>query len=310
MASEAAVSMATTREIIIVSGVHQGASFTLTEELLLIGGDAGCDMWLSDAGLAARHAALMADGRGVAVRSLEGQVSVDGQPLQGSERVALSPGSEISLGNTGVRLRVAGQAPSAAQVAPGDSPRPAQQKRRKSRVLVASMMVVGSILAAGVAIHELRPAQASTPSMSGASADAKLSDAELIEQVRDVFRANGYDAMATHLGGRRVRIENLDGHHERVQRAVAQVRADIPQLESLTFAAPESAEPPSDPPFYEGEAAGRLSITVAGNMGYLVASDGGRYFTGSVLPSGYTVRRITSRAIQVERDGQLSWFRF
>src|SRR5262249_21253789 len=118
------------------------------------------------------------------------------------------------------------------------------------------------------------------------------------------------DAAVTSLGDARLRIDNLDAGHERVRRAAAQIRADVPALKSLTFGAPDKVEPPDDMPLYERTPGDHLSIHVEGETAYVSSDDGGRYFGGSVLPNGYAVRRITSRAIEVDRDGQISWLRF
>jgi hypothetical protein len=219
----------------------------------------------------------------------------------------LTPGCEITLGDTGVRLRLGGQAPPSEPVEPSAA-RKAQRKPLRTRAIMASMLVLAGILAVGLAAQKLRPASAATARQSAPAALAN--DAELVEQIREVFRASGYVIEATRLGSKRVRIENLDARHPRVRHAAEQTRADIPQLRELTFASPDNVEPPAEPPFYENEPAGHLTINVAGDTAYLSAPNGARYFTGSVLPSGDTVRRITSRAIQVDRDGQISWFRF
>jgi hypothetical protein len=302
-------------EFTVTSGAHRGATFALSEGMLLIGSDAACDVWLSDPGLASRHLAVMTDERGVAIRALDGPVTINDQPLSGSARVTLAPGSEIALGDTGVRLRVGGEAPARPTIEPVETRvepgkrRAPQRKQGRSRAIAASMLVGVGILAVAVATQKLRPARAATPAPA-AVAGAASTDAELIDQIRDVFRTSGYEIEVTRLGPKRVRIENLDGANPRARRAADQVLADVPQVESLTFASLDATEPPADPPFYENAPAGHLSISIDGQAAYLVARDGGRYFAGSVLPSGYTVLRITSRAVQVERDGQISLFRF
>jgi type III secretion protein D len=302
---------ASPREFTIVSGAHSGATFALDEGLLLIGADTGCDIWLSDAGLASRHAAVTADGRGVAIRAIEGRVSVNGKPLAASGSVALEPGSEIALGDSGVHLRFGRQSEPAAIEA---SKEPASRRSTgRPRVIAASAFVVAGLLVAGFSTQQLRPgrneAAAATPPAPTVK-PAVPTDAEIIEQVRDVFRTHGYDAAITSLGHARFRIDNLDASHERVRRAAAQTRADVPALKSLTFASPDTSEPPDEAPLYESAPDDRLSIHVEGETAYLSSGDGGRYFVGSVLPNGYTVRRITSRAIEVDREGQISWLRF
>ena len=298
-------------EFAVSSGVHTGATFALTEDMLLIGGDESCDIRLSDAGIAARHAAVMADGRGVAIRALDGQVSVDGQRLEGATRRALAPGSEIALGQSAVRLRFGGLPEAAVSHTTQSAQKPRQKRHQKplrTRAITASMLLVAGVLALAFAAYQLRPASAATPKPAHVSADP--GDKELIDQLRDVFRANGYDAEITRIEAKRLRIENLDSRNQRVRRAADQARADIPQLTALTFVSPDSDEPPAEPPFYENEPAGHLTVRVDGETAYLAAPNGARYFKGSVLPGGYIIRRITSRGVQVDRDGQISWFRF
>jgi hypothetical protein len=331
MASEisipADVELVARGELTVVAGAHVGATFALTEEMLLIGADADCDIWLSDAGLASRHAALVADGRGVVIRPLEGAVSVDGHAVKSGTRCVLAPGCEVTLGDSGVRLRVGGGAadsepayeddatdrpnPTAeanlsasAKCAAGREP---QRKPLRTRAIIAATFVVAGLLAMALAAQKLRPANAAITHQPPAA--TTTTDAELIEQLRETFRGSGYEIEATRVGPQRIRIENLDAKNPRVRRATERAKADIPQLADLTFASPDAAVPPAEPPFYEDEPAGHLTINVAGDTAYLSAPNGGRYFVGSVLPSGYTVRRITPRAIQVDREGQISWLR-
>jgi type III secretion protein D len=140
--------------------------------------------------------------------------------------------------------------------------------------------------------------------------NATVSSEELLEQVRDVFRVQGYEASVTYLGQRRVRVENLDEHNERVRQAATRARSDVPQLTELSFAEPGAAIPPEHAPVYQGRSAERLSVRIDGETAYLATTGGARYFEGSVLPSGHTVKRITPNAVQVERGGQIEWFSF
>jgi hypothetical protein len=140
--------------------------------------------------------------------------------------------------------------------------------------------------------------------------NATVSSEELLEQVRDVFRVQGYEANVTYLGQRRVQIGNLDDHNEHVRLAAARARSDVPQLADLSFAAPGAGVPPEHAPQYQGRSSERLSVRIDGEVAYLATTSGARYFEGSVLPSGQTVRRITPNAVQLERDGRIEWFSF
>jgi type III secretion system YscD/HrpQ family protein len=140
--------------------------------------------------------------------------------------------------------------------------------------------------------------------------DSILSEDELLEQVREVFRSQGLRAELRYGGERRVIVDNLDEGNERVGRAAAHVRDDVPQLAGLEFTAPDDARPPAHAPAYRDAAGQTLAAHVDGETAYLAAAGGARYFAGSTLPGGHVVRRITPQAVQVERDGEISWFAF
>ena len=80
------------------------------------------------------------------------------------------------------------------------------------------------------------------------------------------------------------------------------------QLQGLAFAAADATPPPDHLPAYDGGTADQVNARVDGETAYLATSAGARYFVGSVLPGGETVRRITPNAVQIDRDGQVSWF--
>jgi Inner membrane component of T3SS, cytoplasmic domain len=294
-------------EFKVVSGAHQGAAFTVTDTLLVIGADASSDIYLSDAGLAPRHAAVIAQGSGVSIRRLDGPVTVNGEALAASAQVTLTSGAEIILGDSGVQLHLAGPAP-----AHEPKKRRAHAGKNTSRAVAGFVLIALAASGAFLSSQKLRAArpEKEPPAVVAMPANPALSDAELIEQIRDVFRINGYDAKVTSLGNGRVRIENLDENHGRVQQAAAQVRSDVPQLASLSFARLSDAKPPEQAPLYAYNSVDRMSVRVDGTTAFLASTDGGRYFVGSVLPSGYIVRHITPEAVQVDRDGQIAWFRF
>lgn len=341
-------------EFSIVAGAHRGATFSLgSDGVLVIGSDESCDICLSDAGVAARHAMLMSQGAAVTIRRLDGGVEVDGAPLVADPRATLEPGATVVLG--GVQLRLAAStAPVAPAVAPGASIGPRTRRRRLLPALVVggAAIVVASLTAQkldasrvvatdradadavrallqregltqqveitetsyGVVLNGVVEPQAAARLRSVASTvsvpiiNSVVSDAELLEQVREVFRTHGYDAVLSYSGERRVRVENLDENHQRVRQAAARVRSDVSQLQGLAFAPAGATPAPDHPPAYDGGTAEHVSARVDGETAYLATSGGARYFVGSVLPGGETVRRITASAVQIDRDGQISWF--
>jgi hypothetical protein len=298
----------------VTSGAHRGATFAPADGLLLIGADTACDICLSDTGLASRHAAIVTQGSRVGIRCLEGAVSVNGQPLVSPGSSPLTHGADIVLGDSGVHLHFTDSEKPAANREPERSPR---NKRGLSRPAIEGFFVAA---VAGIAVLAFtlggRQSQASRPATPSAEVtstrteNAAVSEAELVAQVQDVFRTSGYDVQISRVGQGELRVENLDGSHERVRRAVERVKADVPQLKSLSFAPPGNTNPPEHAPLFTSAGADPMTVNVSGSTGYLVSNDGARYFVGSILPGGLTVRRITNEAVQVDRDGQISWYRF
>jgi hypothetical protein len=295
----------------VLSGMHQEAVFTLADgDLLVIGSDEACDICLVDADVAPRHATLIAQGDAVSVRRLDGAVLVDGTTIA----AALAPlraGAEITLGESGVKLQLAVPADVAARASPTPDAKASRSTRQRSRAIIGAALAV---MALGFVLNSVIDGRSSSGVASAAAskpkATAPISKAELLDQVREIFRTHGYQVELNAISDRAIRIENLDGGHERVRQVVARVRSDVPQLTTLTFAEPGTAQPPENLPTYESATGDRLSARVDGETAYLAAGTGARYFAGSVLPAGHTVRRITARGVQVERDGEISWFRF
>lgn len=316
-ASSAACEPQSQREVRIVSGAHRDAVFSLSEgDLVVVGADESCDIRLIDAGVAPRHAALLAQRRAgaadldVSIRQLEGSLGLNGEPVAASARATLQPGAEIELGDSGVKLQLVGAI--VAQPSRPKSEKPARSRlpRRTQAIAIATfaMIVVAGVGVTTQRLSASRPAP--PPSQTRVASNPTISGEELVEQVKGIFRAYGYQAELSYIGDRRVQVENLDERHERVQQAAARVRSDVPLLAELVFATPDASPPPEQPRPYADAGEGRISARVDGDTAYLATPNGGRYFVGSVLPGGQTVRRITAEAVQLERDGEIAWFRF
>jgi hypothetical protein len=295
----------------VTSGVHRGATFAPSDDLLLIGADTACDICLSDAGLASRHAAIVAQGSRIAIRCLDGAVSVNGQQLVKQGSLVLTSGADILLGESGVRLHFAGSEEPTALT--GEREHKPRVKRRLPRVTVVAALAGLAVLVFVLGGRQIQASRPDGPSANVESIRADnsgVSEGELVAQVQDVFRTSGYDAQISYIGKGELRVENLDANHERVKRAVERVKADVPQLVSLIFAPPGDSRPPEHVSPFASAGVDHMTVTVNDSTGYLAADDGARYFVGSVLPGGLTVRRITTDAVQVDRDGQISWYRF
>lgn len=130
----------------------------------------------------------------------------------------------------------------------------------------------------------------------------------LLEQVRSVFRTNGYHAELTYVADGAVRVTNLDGENPKIRQVAAHARSDVSVLRGLTFAPVVDANRSGKRlAVYSTDPDKRLTTIVDGNTAYVATTDGGRYFVGSVLPGGLVLRDISADGIQVDDNGEIHW---
>lgn len=151
--------------------------------------------------------------------------------------------------------------------------------------------------------------EADRPAVSFALAEAQVpatlalrSDTELARAVTDAARINGFSVIAKPVGGA------IEVHHDAHDpaahtRLLAVIRRDVPGLGRLRLA--------GDRPGRGGprlasisDATHRVSSVVAGDPGFIVTADGGRYFPGAVLPSGHRLVAVETAAVILENAGQ------
>lgn len=130
----------------------------------------------------------------------------------------------------------------------------------------------------------------------------------LLEQVRSVFRTNGYHAELRYVGDGAVQITNLDGENQKIQRVAVRARDDVSILTALNFAPIADADRSGKRlSVYTNDPGKRLTTIVDGDTAYVATTDGGRYFVGSVLPGGLVLRDISADGIQVDDNGEIHW---
>ncbi len=130
----------------------------------------------------------------------------------------------------------------------------------------------------------------------------------LLEQVRSVFRTNGYHVELSYRDGGVVQVQNLDATNPTVQAVARRVRADVPAVTKLEFS-DVGAEPPADSLAYPTDPQKRLTTIVDGDIAYVATEDGGRYFVGAVLPGGFVLKRISEDGVQVDDNGEIRWLK-
>lgn len=94
-------------ELKVLAGPHAGAKAALRDKRILIGSAEDCDIVLGLDDVMGRHAAILAEGGGVVIEPLEGEVTgPDGAPLSGAR--AMPPFAPFSLGATVIAIGEAG----------------------------------------------------------------------------------------------------------------------------------------------------------------------------------------------------------
>lgn len=142
-------------------------------------------------------------------------------------------------------------------------------------------------------------------------------DESLAASAEDALQLAGlpWKAAVTGLGELRLDGDPTALSADRMARALAEVRAALPQVSKLVTpplpavasAAPTPADNPRMPalPSAGGEPGKRIVTLVSwGELPHIVTADGGRYFVGAVLPSGHRLLAVQPQALLLERDGR------
>jgi type III secretion protein D len=128
---------------------------------------------------------------------------------------------------------------------------------------------------------------------------------EMAESVNNVMRIQGISGSTRYIGNREVEVIANTLDSARFAKLELNAKRDVPGLKAVkfrqgvgdTFAGFNGlAKATSNP----GK---RISSLVAGESGYLVTADGGRYFIGALLPTGHRIMAIQNRQVMLEQNG-------
>lgn len=133
---------------------------------------------------------------------------------------------------------------------------------------------------------------------------------QLLEQVGNVFRINGYAAKLRYLGNAVIEVQNLDGNNPDIRHVAEYVKQDVSDLASLQFLKQQTLKDTDGGVTYQLDSGRRLTAVVDGDTAYVAATDGSRYFVGSILPGGYSIRQISADGVEVDKRGELAWLTF
>ena len=167
----------------------------------------------------------------------------------------------------------------------------------------------GQLIKGVLGTHERDNLERKLHKLSGQFLINTITPEQLLEQVGNVFRINGYTAKLQYQGGADVTVENLDGTLDEIQKIAAYIKQDVPSLLSLNFKK-QIQQVPVVTPEYEIDPEKKMTTIIDGDIAYISTVDGARYFSGSVLPGGYTLKDITTNGVKVIKDNKVTWLNF
>ncbi len=154
------------------------------------------------------------------------------------------------------------------------------------------------------------PAQARkiAAAVAGSGQPVKLqltTGADMAQAVSDILRVQGVNGSVVYAGNRTVNVLAAALPPGAFAKLEANAQRDVPGLRAIHFRegigtqfsglnglALATANPGK-----------RISSLVAGETGYLVTADGGRYFIGAILPTGHRIVSIEGRQVMLEQNG-------
>jgi hypothetical protein len=129
------------------------------------------------------------------------------------------------------------------------------------------------------------------------------SAAAIAAAATDMLRANGVQAQAQPLGAGAIAIDTDYLPRDRQQELAAMLRRDIPGLRRVDYRITPANGSDELRHFFNSPQYGAAGF-VDGDPGYIVTTDGSRWFAGAVLPTGHRIVSINHGSVKLERAGQ------
>jgi type III secretion protein D len=268
----------------IADGPNAGASVTLAPGSYRLGSDAANDIVLADPAVSPSHAVLdLAPGR-AGITALASGVMLQRRRLPSGASGALVPGAVVTVGTT--RLRFAG--PSAAV-------------RRHGALSVTISLALAALVGAGAAYRYAAPVAGAT--VTGDPSAIQPTGVATLNAAATAFRTD----VATRGLASRLQITAADG-------MVLATGAILPQDRPAWLAAQQwfdarfggryaladrvSVATPGDVPDLQVAAVAMAPVP------NVITRDGQHYTVGAVLQGGWSIDRITPRAITLRSGGR------
>jgi len=137
-----------------------------------------------------------------------------------------------------------------------------------------------------------------------ASTDLQIND-EFADTIGDVYRVHGIDAEVRVLDVGVAEVLTRTDKLDVLLKVETQLKQDVAALESLTVNnnSPEPLTVESKVKHFD-DPDKRVTLVVAGENGYIMTADASRYFVGSMLPTGYIIKKIHQGTVILVKDGK------
>ena len=126
------------------------------------------------------------------------------------------------------------------------------------------------------------------------------------EDVTEVYRLSGIESLVEITGKGEVTVSTATADLELLERVEQRAYEDIAGLSLLVRQnqPPAVTEDTASPDFSQLPGK-RIKMVVSSDPAFILTEDGSRYFQGAILPSGYKIKSILEKTVQLERDNEI-----
>jgi Inner membrane component of T3SS, cytoplasmic domain/Inner membrane component of T3SS, periplasmic domain len=322
------VSASSTFVLEITAGVHRGVRLELEPGDCRIGSTSGADIVVRDAGIAGEHAILRVGPRSIDLHAIGGEVRVGGEVIAKGYGCALRTPIDLTIGEARLRISVErDDAPARNAVERGDAP----ARPRISRAI----LVAGALLLAVPPLGLAAAKRQAAPNTYDMTAEAPSDVFDKIDKFEKRKREEGRETPTTaslrqprpnggsvstaEEAGRKLseflQVSGLPSLRVNASGGQVVVTGSITKQQSAAWTEAQQ--------WFDGAYRGRLvlvsNVTFAeakpmpvvnvqavwfGERPYIITAEGTRYYKGSFLDNGWTIKDIADGRILLAKDGE------
>jgi Inner membrane component of T3SS, cytoplasmic domain/YscD/CdsD-like Bon-like domain 3 len=334
----AIVSASSTFILEITDGFHRGVRLELEPGDYRIGSTPGADIVLRDAGIAAEHAVLRVGRRSIDLHAIGGEVGVGEEVIAKGYGCALRPPIDLTIGEARLRISVERSQAPARPVERGQAPaRPVESGQAPARPRISvAILIAGGLLLAVPALGLAAKRQVA-PATYDVTAEAPSDLFDKFDKFNNRKRGEGREtpppttaspqqprpnpgsANTAEEAGRKLsevlQVSGLSGLRVNASGGQVVVAGSIMKQQSAAWTEAQQ--------WFDGAYRGKLvlvsNVTFGeakpmpvvnvqavwfGERPYIITAEGSRYYKGSFLDNGWTIKDIADGRILLAKDGE------